>query len=83
MKKVKTYYKLIIYPQNTQNKQLTHDISRMKKANELIIEASLKWRHNERDGILNHQRLVCSTVCSGTDQRKHQSFASLAFVRIP
>ena len=24
---------------------------------------------------------VCSTVCSGTDQRKHQSSASLAFVR--
>ena len=23
----------------------------------------------------------CSTVCSATDQRKHQSFASLAFVR--
>ena len=25
--------------------------------------------------------IVCSTVCSGADQRKHQSFASLAFVR--
>ena len=25
--------------------------------------------------------IVCSTVGSGTDQRKHQSFASLAFVR--
>ena len=25
--------------------------------------------------------IVCSTVCSGTDQRKNQSFASLAFVR--
>ena len=24
--------------------------------------------------------IVCSTVCSGTDQRKHQSSASLAFV---
>ena len=24
--------------------------------------------------------LVCTTVCSGTDQRKHQSSASLAFV---
>ena len=24
---------------------------------------------------------VCSTVCSGTDQRKHQGSASLAFVR--
>ena len=25
--------------------------------------------------------MVCSTVCSGADQRKHQSFASLAFFR--
>ena len=25
--------------------------------------------------------MVCSTVCSGTDQRKHQSSASLAFMR--
>ena len=25
--------------------------------------------------------IVCSSVCSGTDQRKHQSSASLAFVR--
>ena len=25
--------------------------------------------------------IVCSTVCSGADQRKHQSFASLACVR--
>ena len=25
--------------------------------------------------------IVCSSVCSGADQRKHQSFASLAFVR--
>ena len=25
---------------------------------------------------------VCSTVCSGADQRKHQSFASLACIRV-
>ena len=25
--------------------------------------------------------IVCSAICSGTNQRKHQSFASLAFVR--
>ena len=42
--------------------------------------ASLQWRHNERNGVSNHRRLVCSTVCSGADQRKHQSSASLAFV---
>ena len=40
-------------------------------ANGIFCDAS-QWRHNERDG---------STVFSGTDQRKHQSSASLAFVR--
>ena len=41
---------------------------------------SFQWRHNERDGVSNHKRLniVYSTVCSGADQRKHQSPASLA-----
>ena len=42
----------------------------------------LQWRHNGRDGVSNHQRLdFYSIVCSGADQRKHQSSASLAFVR--
>ena len=36
----------------------------------------------QRDGISNHRHLdVCSSICSGADQRKHQSSASLAFVR--
>ena len=43
------------------------------------------WRHNGRDGVSNHWRLdcsvVCQAVCSGVNQRKHQSSASLAFVR--
>ena len=30
---------------------------------------------------ITHALIVCSAVCSGTDQRKHQSFVSLAFVR--
>ena len=45
---------------------------------------SLQWRHSERNGVLNHPRrgcLICSTVCSGAEQIKHESFASLAFVR--
>ena len=70
---------------------------------------SLQWRHNECDGVSNHQqlgRLICpegrvswlkqmqsnpiqitsltsvySTVYSGAGQRKHQSSASLTFVR--
>ena len=41
-----------------------------------------QWRHNERDGVSNTDiPIVCSTLCSGTDQRKYQSSASLAFVR--
>ena len=45
----------------------------------------LWWRHNERDGVSNDQPHDCvySTVYSGADQRKHQSSASLAFVRWP
>ena len=39
---------------------------------------SLRWRHNERDG---QRSIVGTTVCSGADQRKHQSSASLAFGR--
>ena len=43
---------------------------------------SLRWRHNERDCVWNHQpyTIVYSTVYSDADQRKHQSSASLAFV---
>ena len=42
----------------------------------------LQWRHNERDGVSNHQlHDFYSTVYSDADQRKHQSAASLAFVR--
>ena len=43
---------------------------------------SLQWRHNECDGISNHQpHDGYSSVYSGADQRKHQSSTSLAFVR--
>ena len=41
---------------------------------------SLQWRHNERDGI-SFASIVCSTVCSSADQRKHQISASLALER--
>ena len=48
--------------------------------------ASPKWtataRYNGRDGVWNHQpQDWYSTFIQGADQRKHQSFASLAFVR--
>ena len=41
----------------------------------------LRWRHNERDGVSNHQPHDCLLRRSGADQIKHQSSASLAFVR--
>ena len=47
-----------------------------------IIDFLLQWRHNWCDGVSNHQPYdFDSTVYTGTDQRKHQSSASLAFVR--
>ena len=43
---------------------------------------SLQWRHNGHDGVSNHQPHHCLlNRHSGADQRKHQSTASLAFVR--
>ena len=43
---------------------------------------TLLCRHNGRDGVSNHQPHDCfSTIYPGTDQRKHQSSASLVFVR--
>ena len=42
----------------------------------------LQWRHNGHDGVSNHRlTIVYSTVYSDADQRKHQSSASLVFVR--
>ena len=37
---------------------------------------TLQWRHNEQDDV----PIVYSTVCSGTDQMKHQRSVPLAFV---
>ena len=38
---------------------------------------ALQWRHNERGGVSNHWVAIdYSVVCSGSDQRRHQSFAS-------
>ena len=48
-----------------------------------MVRDILQWRHNERDSVSNHRRLDClfNSIRSGADQRKHQSFTSLAFVR--
>ena len=46
------------------------------------ITWSLRWRHNGRDSVsITSLTSVFSTVYSDADQRKHQSSASLAFVR--
>ena len=43
---------------------------------------ALPWRHNGHDSVSNHQRYDCLlNRLSDADQRKHQSPASLAFVR--
>ena len=47
-----------------------------------LFSQSLQWRHNEGYGVSNHRRHdFYSSVCSDADQRKHQSSASLAFVK--
>ena len=43
--------------------------------------SSLQWRHNRRDGVSNHQPHDCLPNRLFTHRRKHQSSASLAFVR--
>ena len=48
----------------------------------IFILLTLQRSHNGHDGVSNHQlTIVYSSVYSGADQRKHQSSASLAFVR--
>ena len=43
---------------------------------------SVQWSHNERDGVsITSLTIVYLIVYSGADQRKHQSFALLDFVR--
>ena len=43
---------------------------------------TFQWRYNQHDYVSIHRRLdFYSNLCSGADQRKHQSSASMAFVR--
>ena len=41
----------------------------------------LQWCYNGPDGVANHQPYNCLPCYWGADQRKHQSSASLAYVR--
>ena len=53
-----------------------------KKPKPWRVYKSLQWRHNKFEGVSNqHVSTVCSAACSGTDQRKYLSPASLTFVR--
>ena len=46
------------------------------------LPPTVQWRHNECDGVPNHQPRHCLlNRLFRWNQRKHQSFASLAFVR--
>ena len=48
----------------------------------IISQFPLRWRHNGRDGVSNHQPHGCfSTVYSVEDHWEHQSSALLAFVQ--
>ena len=52
------------------------------RCHKIINIEPLLWRHNRCDGVSNHRPHHCSLNCfAGADQTKHQSSASLAFVR--
>ena len=46
-----------------------------------VMLCTLRWRHNERGGVSNHQPYDCLLNCLFANQRKHQIFALLVFVR--
>ena len=48
----------------------------------LLVSMTLQWRHNDRDGVLNHRLLHCWLNCRFKRRSKNlQSSVSLAFVR--
>ena len=47
----------------------------------IIYGNTLWWRHNERDCVQITSLTIVYSIISGADQRKHQSSASLVFVR--
>ena len=53
----------------------------MWKSGPLVLD-TLQWRHNEHDGFQITGVLIAYwNICSGADQRKHQSSMLLAFMR--
>ena len=54
------------------------DVLRIYRFSSTVDWSSLQWRHNGCNGVSNHKPRDCySSVYSGTDQRKHDSSASL------
>ena len=56
--------------------------------NEMLVLSNTSWKRHYRDVIMSAMASqitgvlsVCSNICSGADERKHQSSVSLAFVR--
>ena len=71
---------MFLIPQNNAVSQQLNHFWQWRRIYQTLLP--LQWRQNERDGVPNHRRLaVYSIVCSGAAQRKHQSPASLVFVR--
>ena len=73
-----SYYQAI-YPK-------TEQINAKNLKSSVIVQLEALWHYSDviMSAIANQiisALIVCSTVCSGADQRKHQSSASLAFVR--
>ena len=56
------------------------DVNQDEAVWEVILRQPLRWRHNGHDGVSNHQPHDC-LLNRIYGQSKHQSSASLAFVR--
>ena len=57
-------------------------VTKFCSSQQWVAALTLQWRHNGHDGVSKTSlAIVYSSVYSGADQRKHQSFASLTFMR--
>ena len=52
-----------------------------RRVRNVVFYPSVHLHHNKRSGVFIGVLIVSSTVCSGKDQLKHQSSASLVLVR--
>ena len=68
--------------ENLKRLQSVHWTQKENGSHIQLSAVTLQWRHNGRDSVSNHQLDDCLlNRYSYADQRKHQSSASLAFVR--